>query len=144
MANSTYNTKQKKLIKTILTDNKHRQLTCDEISDMLKNEGTPVGKTTVYRFLQKLSESGEVRKFTDTDGKSTSFQYIDKELNCEGHLHLRCTECGKLFHLGCDFMNGVGEHIQKHHRFKIDNSKTVILGLCENCNCVGGEVQTCL
>lgn len=134
MANSTYNTKQKQLIKQILTENKEKQLTCEEISDLLKQEGTPVGKTTVYRFLEKLSQSGEVRKLSHTKGKSTTFQYIDKELNCEAHLHLRCSECGKLFHLGCEFMNGVGEHIKKHHRFKIDNSKTVILGLCENCS----------
>ncbi|MBQ8504104.1 MAG: transcriptional repressor [Clostridia bacterium] len=133
MSGSTYNTKQKQLIKSVMTDNKDKQLTCEEIADLLKNMGTPVGKTTVYRFLEKLTENGEVRKFIGINGKSTSFQLIDKELKCEEHLHLRCTECGKLFHLGCEFMNGVGEHIQKHHRFRIDNSKTVILGLCENC-----------
>lgn len=133
MANSTYNTKQKQLIKDIITGYSESQLTCEEISDLLKEKGTPVGKTTVYRFLERLCENGEVRKLTDTNGKSAAYQYIDKNLNCEGHLHLRCTECGKIFHLGCEFMNGVGEHIKKHHRFEIDNSKTVILGTCENC-----------
>lgn len=134
MPNSTYNTKQKQLIKKIITENKDLQLTCEDISDMLKKANTPVGKATVYRFLEKLAQNGEVRKFTETNCKSATYQFVDKELNCEEHLHLRCVQCGKFFHLGCDFMSGVSEHIKMHHRFEIDNSKTVILGTCENCS----------
>lgn len=134
MANLSYNTKQKQLIRKIMTKNNSRQFTCEEISDLLKKEGTPVGKATLYRFLDKLSETGEVRKFVEPGSKSARFQYIDSQLNCQEHLHMRCIQCGMLFHLGCEFMHGVGEHIQKHHNFKIDNSKTVILGLCEKCS----------
>ncbi len=133
MSDSGYNTKQKQLIKDFITENAERQLTCEEISFLLKERGTPVGKTTVYRFLEKLTKNGEVRKLTDTDSKSATYQYIDKKLNCDGHLHLCCTECGRIFHLGCDFMNSVGEHIREHHRFEINNSKTVIFGICESC-----------
>lgn len=134
MSGSSYNTKQKQLITKLLIDNKTHQFTCEEISDLLKNNGTPVGKATLYRYLEKLSVTGEVRKFIEPGSKSAYFQYIDNELNCKEHLHLMCTDCGKLIHLGCDFMNGVGEHILNHHKFRIDNSKTVIYGLCENCS----------
>ncbi len=133
MSVSTYDTKQKRLISKLLTENKDKLLTCDEISFMLRTEGTPVGKTTVYRFLEALSEKGEVRRSSDPESRCTVYQLIDKKHNCEQHLHMRCTECGKLFHLGCEFMNGVGDHIQKHHNFIIDNSKTVIYGQCDNC-----------
>ncbi len=133
MAREAYNTKQKKLIYNLISDNKHMQLSCDCIVDILKKNGTPVGKATVYRFLENLAEKGEVRKFIDPESKIASFQYIDKELNCQGHMHLKCINCGKLFHLSCEYMSDVSEHIMKHHSFKIDNSKTVILGCCEKC-----------
>ncbi len=133
MSTATYDTRQKRLIRELLNENSENLLTCDEISYILKAEGTPVGKTTVYRFLETLFEKGEVRKSTDPKSRCTVYQIIDKKQNCEKHLHMRCTECGKLFHLGCDFMNSVGDHIQQHHKFTIDNSKTVIYGQCENC-----------
>ena len=133
MSNSTYNTKQKRSILQLLEDNKHRQFSCDGITEALKERGTPVGKTTVYRYLDSLVKSGQVRKYTDADSKIASYQYIDGQLNCQEHMHLRCVQCGELVHLGCDFMSEVGEHILKHHNFKVDNSKTVILGICENC-----------
>lgn len=133
MADISYNTKQKKLIEKVLTRNPEVQFTCEDVALLLKTEGTPVGKTTVYRYLENLSKTGRVRKSQSLDGKSSVYQYIDDGLDCEGHLHLRCTSCGRLFHLGCEFMSGVGEHIRMHHNFIIDNSKTVIYGICESC-----------
>ncbi len=137
MSNSTYNTKQKRSILQLLEDNNDRQFSCDEITEALKNNGTPVGKTTVYRYLDILEKNGQVRKYTDTVSKISLYQYIDKKLNCQEHMHLKCVCCGGLVHLGCEFMSEVGKHILEHHKFRVDNSKTVILGVCENCS---GEV----
>ncbi len=133
MSAGTYNTKQRALILSVLTNNKGVDLTCEEIADMLKCNGTPVGKATLYRYLDKLTVSGEVRKVLSIDGKSATFQLIDKTLSCQNHMHLKCTGCGKLQHLSCEFMYEVNEHIFKHHQFTIDNTQTVILGLCDKC-----------
>ena len=132
--NGTYNTKQKSLIENFLKDNLDSQFTCEQIADSLKEMNTPVGKTTVYRCVEKLSSEGVIRKITGGASKSAYFQYIDKSMNCEGHMHLKCLKCGEFIHLGCDFLNNVSEHIQQHHNFKIDNSKTVLYGLCEKCS----------
>ncbi|MBE6773556.1 MAG: transcriptional repressor [Ruminococcaceae bacterium] len=133
MSTSVYKTKQKKLIYDFFKINKQKQFTCDEITYMLLNDGTPVGKTTVYRQLENLIIEGKIKKLNPHKGKSFMYQYIDESLDCENHMHLRCTRCGKYIHLGCDFMNQVSEHISKHHNFTVDNSKTEILGICENC-----------
>ena len=132
MRTDTYNTKQKQLIYDLMKNNSEVQFSCEEISYLLKQKGTPVGKTTVYRYLDKLCADGIVRKFSDT--KSATFQFVDSELCCEEHMHLKCTSCGKFTHLGCEFMSSVEKHIMEHHNFKIDNSKTVILGVCEKCS----------
>ncbi len=131
--NGTYKTKQKKFIENFLKENIGRQFTCDEISDELRIKGTPVGKTTVYRYVEKLVSEGKARKITDGINKSAQFQYIDENMDCHSHMHLKCLKCGEFIHLGCDFLSGVNEHIYEHHRFKVDNSKTVLFGLCEKC-----------
>ncbi|MBR6568364.1 MAG: transcriptional repressor [Clostridia bacterium] len=131
--NNTYNTKQKKLISEFFEGNTEKQFTCDEISEALKIKGTPVGKTTVYRYVEKLVNEGKIRKITGGISKSALYQYIDEDMNCNSHMHLKCLKCGEFFHLGCDFLNSVNDHIYEHHRFRVDNSKSVLYGLCEKC-----------
>lgn len=131
--NGTYNTKQKKIIENFLRKNITSQYTCEEISALLKSEGTPVGKTTVYRYVEKLALDGKVRKIIGGTSKSAHYQFIDEKLNCHSHMHLKCLECGEFIHLGCEFMGSVNEHIYEHHRFRIDNSKTILYGLCDKC-----------
>lgn len=134
-----YNTKQKQIILDCLVENRNKLLTCDEISDALKESGTPVGKATLYRFLDNLVLSGDARKLSDESKKCAAYQLIDKELDCHSHMHLKCTCCGALMHLGCEFMSSVSEHILEHHQFAIDNSKTVLYGLCSVCSEKGGK-----
>lgn len=133
MTASTYNTKQKKLVEDVLLENKNSQLSCDEITYILMNKGTPVGKTTVYRQLEKLCNDGRIKKLNPHNGKSFLYQLIDENMECDTHMHLRCTKCGKYVHLGCDFMMQVSTHISEHHGFTVDNSKTEILGICQSC-----------
>lgn len=134
MSKVTYNTRQKQIIYEFLSNNSDVFMSCDEILDRLKMLGSPVGKATLYRFLDNLVSSGDARKVVDDGKKSAAYRLIDKSMNCDGHMHLKCTGCGCLVHLGCDFMSSVGQHILEHHQFKIDNSKTMIYGLCADCS----------
>lgn len=133
MSASTYNTKQKKLVLELVRDNARKQLSCDEITYLLLQNGTPVGKTTVYRQLEKLVADGVLKKFNSQNTKSYLYQYIDTSLHCEEHMHLRCIKCGKYEHLSCDFMKSVAEHISQHHDFAVSNSRTEIMGICGSC-----------
>ena len=119
--------------------NSDKLLSCDEISDNLKTKGTPVGRATLYRFLDNLVSSGEARKIIDDSKKSAAYQLLDKDMNCHGHMHLKCSSCGTIMHLGCEFMSNVGQHILEHHSFKIDNSRTIIYGLCGACREKGNK-----
>ena len=131
---STYNTKQKQLILDMLLKCKENQLSCEEIEEKLKNNGTPVGKSTIYRYLISLQNEGKVRKFTSENGKSATFSYIEDKAECSKHLHLRCLSCGEFVHLSCSLMDEISTHLVNDHKFSIDNSKTVLYGLCEKCN----------
>lgn len=130
----TYKTKQRSQVLNCLIENKSKHLTADEITDILKQQGTEVGKTTIYRSLEKLLKDGSVRKYICEEGKSACFQYVDENENCHRHFHLKCVKCGKLIHLECDYLSDLERHIFEHHKFTVDNTKTVLYGICEECN----------
>ena len=86
---TTYRTKQGQLVLDCFLNNKGEHLTIDDICLYLKNMGTPVGTTTVYRQVQKLSEEGIVTKYNVDSGSGASIQYSGE--NCKMHFHLKCT-----------------------------------------------------
>ena len=98
----------------ILLENKERHLTADEIFEKLRKSGESVGKTTIYRHLEKLCASGEVRKFTGGDGDSACYQYAGKNAECK-------------------FLSELSAHIYNEHGFKVDGSRTVLYGVCGDC-----------
>lgn len=133
MSDITYKTKQRSVILQCLMDNCDRAFTIDELVDELKSSGEVVGRTTVYRYIDRLVQSGQVRKFLFDSTKSAAYQYINHHNDCLKHMHLKCIKCGKFVHLGCDYMNDVCAHIRNDHGFIVDNSKTTILGVCADC-----------
>lgn len=134
MQKSEYKTKQRSRILDCLSANTGIHMTADDITEYLKNSSEPVGKTTVYRALDKLVTEGKVRKYINSNGESACYQYIADIDECNEHFHLKCTACGKLFHVECEYLNELGSHIFEHHRFTVDNTKTVLYGLCEECS----------
>lgn len=130
---NTYKTKQRDLILALLINNKNSHLTAEDVFEKLRSGGNSVGKSTVYRYLDRLVEEGKVRKFVVDDISSACFQYIDEQDECHEHYHLKCSDCGMLFHVECEYLDDLNKHIFSHHKFKIDNLKTVLYGLCENC-----------
>ena len=133
MEQRSYNTRQRSQVLDCLVNNKAKHMTADEISGWLKENDIVVGKTTVYRTLEKLVSEGKARKYISEEGKSACFQYVDQEGHCEQHFHLKCTGCGKLIHVQCDYLAELEQHVFEHHRFEVDNTKTVLYGVCEEC-----------
>lgn len=128
-----YTTKQRDLIMKCLLDNRQNHLTAEDVVTYLKKQGTPVGKTTVYRYLEKLSSDGEVHKYFIEDRIGACFQYSEDKNKCNEHFHMKCVYCGKLIHLECEYLNEIQTHVGKSHNFKIDKFKTVFYGRCDSC-----------
>lgn len=130
-----YNTKQRELILKYLCGQEGKHIKVEDILEYLKNNDTPVGKSTVYRYLDSLVEQNIVRKYTVEDGKGACYQFIGSgnHYHCMEHYHLKCSSCGELFHISCKFMDKINEHILNEHNFMVDNSKTVFYGICVKC-----------
>ena len=129
------NTKHSKTVLECLKENSSRHLTAKEVASLLSKDGKDVSNATIYRQLEKLTQSGEVRKYITSPGESACFQYagIDGKSECERHFHLKCTVCEKLFHVSCEYLEKLEEHVKEHHGFKIDNTRTVLYGICGEC-----------
>ena len=128
---STYRTKQGQLVLDCFINNKGKHLTVDDICRYLRDNGTPVGTTTIYRQLQKLSDEGTITKYSVDSESGACFQYSGDD--CKMHFHLKCTKCQNLIHASCNYIESVDSHIFSHHGFKVDNSRTVFYGICQDC-----------
>ncbi len=127
-----YKTKQRAAVEAVLqsTDN---HVTVEEMVERLNADGKSVGRTTVYRCLERLVEEGRARKYAAQSGESACYQYIADDHACHEHFHLKCTACGRLIHIECDHMNELSAHIAAEHGFAVDPLKTVLYGLCGEC-----------
>ena len=135
--NISYRTRQRESIWNFLQENKDRHVMVDDVVDYLKSQGNGVGKSTVYRYLEKLVEEGKVRKYFLEEGAGACFQLAGGDESCCKHYHLKCVRCGALLHVECSFLDQVHAHILQQHQFQIDSRKTVLYGLCEQCRETG-------
>ncbi len=138
-----YKTRQRERILRLLTENAGRHLSVDEVVDHLRGQGEPVGKSTVYRYLDRLVEQGLVRRYFLEERTGACYQYAGGEERCREHFHLKCIGCGGLLHVECSYLDEVAQHVASHHRFAIDHTKTVLYGLCELCAAKQEGVPVC-
>ena len=129
---TTYHTKQREIIESYINSFDGNHFTVDSLCAELLKNGETVGRTTVYRCLEKLCGDSTLRKYHKGLGESACYQYIDGE-HCSEHFHLKCECCGSLIHIECDELNLISAHIKEHHNFNINPLKTVFYGVCESC-----------
>lgn len=128
-----YNTAQSKAILKYMASLGGTHVTAAEIAEYFGRTGSPIGLTTVYRHLDKLTESGKLRKYFTGGVPGACYQYIADGGDCAEHFHLKCDACGALVHLRCGVLDDVPEHVYEEHSFLIDKSKVVFYGKCADC-----------
>lgn len=127
----SYETKQSKLVFEFLMENPHKHFSAEDVYFALISKGGHIGKTTVYRQLDRLVAENKARKFISGENEACCYQLLSEE--CNNHYHLKCSSCGDLIHTECQFLDKLSAHIFDDHKFKIDGSKTVLYGICSKC-----------
>ena len=123
----TYNTRQKDLILEVVK-NENKEFTIKDIYNELNDK---IGLTTIYRFVQKLVDKGEINKYIGKDN-ITYYEYLEK-CDKDNHFYLKCDKCGTLEHVDCDCIEDLTNHIYKEHKFIPNKEHIIINGLCNNC-----------
>ena len=129
-----YKTEQKAALTAFLSAHHARQFTAAELADELSQVAS-IGASTIYRLLSALVAEGSVRRFTLGGGRTFYYQYVGGE--CHTHLHLKCTACGRLFHLDGAVSTFIQKQILASNRFTLDEESTLLFGICQHCG--GGE-----
>lgn len=126
------NTRQKSLIMECMRAADGRHITADEIADELRRNRTPVAKSTVYRYLAQLEDSGHLRKYTVADGQPACYQLTGPA--CGEHFHLMCRTCGQIVHFESAPLGDMLSGLKDSTGLTIDGNKTVFYGRCADCS----------
>ncbi len=126
-----YYTKQMTILVNFFKNNSEKQYSISEIADTVCN--SDLGKSTVYRLIPKLLDKGEIKQYVKQGSKQFVYQY--NTLNtCKSHLHLKCTDCGKVIHLENDISEEFENSVLKLKDFTISEELSMLYGKCNNCN----------
>ena len=96
-----YQTEQKKVLLDYLSQHSDQAFSIDELAIGMKADtalSSVPGKSTLYRLISQLVEEGRVKRFTKGHSRHFLYQMVSCP-HCTEHLHLRCTICGKLYHM---------------------------------------------
>lgn len=129
-----YKTKTRKLIVSYLSQQQTEAVSAKMVFEYLQQQGMNTNLSTVYRNMDALVNLKIVRKYTDSEGDKSLYQFMGQTSQCSEHLHLQCVKCGRVQHLDCEFMKEIQEHIQTDHKFHLLCCNSMLYGLCESCN----------
>lgn len=101
--------------------------TADEVySEIIKTYPT-ISRGTVYRNLQRLCETGEIRKREIPDG-ADRFDHL-----CDDHYHIRCVKCGRVFDVDMGYISNLEQSVRDAHGFSFTGHDIVFKGICPEC-----------
>ena len=140
---ASYQTKQREAILSHIASLQDSHFTAAQIAEHFAKSQNPVGLTTIYRHLEKLVESGIVRKYSMDGVSGACFQYMGTSEDCGEHFHLKCDNCGELLHFSCALMGEMHRHISDDHDFKVNAMKTVFYGTCGRCRGIPETEANC-
>ena len=134
MQKSTYKTKQQDFLFSYLKEMKGKHFTAEEVREHFESKQISIGIATIYRQLEKLVADGTLQKYFIDEHSAACFEYSGEDCKAEvPHFHLKCEQCGNLFHVECDEIQELSEHLQKEHGFAINPFRTVLYGICNAC-----------
>lgn len=118
--------RQRESIKACLM-NRHDHPTADALYASIREEFPNISLGTVYRNLNLLVETGEVRRFNCGDGAD------HYDANLVPHYHFMCRHCGQVFDVYMDILDGLNEAAQQHVPGIVDSHSVLFLGSCNEC-----------
>lgn len=133
MLQKLYHTKTTELISQFIRENMQRGFTAGELSSFLKENGVSVNKTTVYRNLDKMTESGRLIKHKSMLTDSFVYQNAQDEEHCEEHIHFQCCKCGSVIHLSDEKTSEYLKSISEELGLQINLNLSSLNGICQKC-----------
>ncbi|MFC2044253.1 Fur family transcriptional regulator [Chloroflexota bacterium] len=119
-------TPQRRLVLDIIHDTE-AHLTAEEIITHIQTRMPGINKSTIYRILELLQETGCVFKSALDD------QFIYHHAEEGHHHHLACQKCSKIIECDNNLFTPVERSLAEQYGFRVDFTHVAINGLCKNC-----------
>ena len=129
----SYHTKTSDLIAQFIQTKMDHGFTAAELSTFLKENGVDVNKTTVYRNLDKMTESGKLIKRKSMASDAFVYQTAEEDGHCAEHIHFQCCKCGSVIHLSDKKTSQYLNSISKELGLQINLSLSSLSGICPQC-----------
>lgn len=132
---SGYKTEQRKVLIDYLTKHSETPVTIEELILALQNENEVAklpGRSTVYRLMTKLVAEGVVKRFVQGHSRHFYYQIVTSH-HCHEHIHMKCTACGKLYHMDDEETEKILTEVFQKASFMIDREETTLYGTCGGC-----------
>jgi Fur family ferric uptake transcriptional regulator len=114
------------VLEALLTAGGH--ISADELFDLLRATGSEVGRMTVYRTLDLLTELGLVRP---TYQGTAAAHYI---LLVDGHHHhLICTRCHSVVEVDSCIIKDIERRLMGNSEFEVHGHLLEVFGICKAC-----------
>lgn len=125
-----YKTKQKEILLEYLRETSDTPQSVEAVVNALRERGYTPGQSTVYRLIKKLCDEGTLKCFSE--GKKFLYQLVGGD-ECHHHLHLKCTQCGRLLHMDHEQSERLIENIYGNSGFAVSETDTTLFGTCGDC-----------
>jgi Fur family transcriptional regulator, ferric uptake regulator len=105
-------------------------LTAQEIDDRLRAQGRSVGRASVYRILELLTELRLVQRIDVGQGVA---RYERHQPDGDHHHHLVCDRCGRIAPFEDPALEQAIERVSRRLSFAVDDHDVVLRGACGDC-----------
>lgn len=120
---------QKQIIMETLDKLKHVKghLTIDEIYSVVKEDYASISKTTVYRNVRQLADTGLIVPVVLGDG-------IERyDVNIHDHHHFTCQTCKTIYDVEIDGLLDISEYLGENYDFATESVNISFTGVCATC-----------
>ena len=102
-------------------------VTADEIYEAIAKEHPTISRATVYRNLNRLSQTGKIRRI-EIPGGADRFEHW-----CHPHYHIKCELCGRIFDVDMEYIPHLEDKIRDTHGFQLTGHDILFTGICPQC-----------
>ena len=105
-----------------------RQVTAQELWEQMRPRHRRLGRATVFRTLEALSEAGLARRL-EQDG------HVYAYVACRPahHHHLACRVCGTVEEVGEELVADISRRARRELGFEIEDARLDFYGVCRRC-----------
>jgi Fur family ferric uptake transcriptional regulator len=130
---SSRNTWQKDAVKHALGES-IGFVSAQQLHLVLRNHGSTIGLTTVYRALADLAKQGEADSLQSNDG-----ELLYRACGTDHHHHLICRKCGATVEIEAARVEEWAAQVAAEHGFSHVSHTIDIFGTCSNCSTEKGN-----